>query len=75
MFLVDDEICNDILKLVLVDFSDENINYNEDINKNFSFKIAYRKEGQQCIKKFKLVSFDKTNNAGEMPIVNVTFTC
>lgn len=75
MFLVDDDICNDILKIVLTDFNDKDVISNEDINKTYTFKIVYRKEGQSCTKKFKLVSFDKTNNAGEMPIVSVTFTC
>lgn len=74
MFLVDDDICNDILKIVLTDFEDKEIVTNEDINKTYKFKIAYHNE-MECVKKFKLVSFDKTNNAGEMPIISVTFSC
>jgi hypothetical protein len=74
MFLVDDVLCNKILDIVLIDFNDKDINVNEDVNKTYKFKISYH-YGQECIKNFKLVSFDKTNNAGEMPIISVTFTC
>lgn len=74
VFLVNDEICKDVLKIVLTDFNDKNIITNDDINKTYKFKISYH-YGQECIKNFKLVSFDKTNNAGEMPIASMTFSC
>ena len=74
VFLVDDEICRDVLKIVLIDFNDKDIITNKDINKTYKFKISYRNK-QECVKDFKLVSFDKTNNAGEMPIASMTFTC
>ena len=74
MFLVDDVLCNDILSIVLVDLDDDIEKENPDINSDFKFKISYQND-KKCIKKFKLVSFDKTNNAGEMPIASVTFTC
>lgn len=76
MFLVDDDICRDILDIVLVSDEDEDYEQNveADINKTYKFKIQYQ-NGQKCTKKFKLISFDKTNNAGEMPIASVTFTC
>ena len=72
MFLVNDEICNDILDIVLnTDVSSE---LEEDINKTYKFKIKYQNE-RECTKNFKLISFDKTNNAGEMPIASISFTC
>ena len=72
MFLVDDDICNDILDIVLnIDSSSDT---HKDVNKTYKFKISYQND-KECTKNFKLVSFDKTNNAGEMPIVSVSFTC
>lgn len=76
MFLVNDDLCNDILNIVLIDFNDKISSANEsDINKNFIFTIEYEKSDKSCTKKFKLTSFNKTNNAGEMPVISVSFAC